>query len=206
MEETHDACEFDGLQDFLDLYYAGMSVLIEEWDFRDLTRAYLDKMTEQGVAHVEIFLDPQGHTDRGVAFEMVLGGILSGLEEGKKELGITSKLIMCFLRHLPEEEAFEALACACRHKEHIHAVGLDSTEAGNPPANFERVYEAARKEAFIAVAHAGEEGPAAYVTDALDILKVSRVDHGNHALDDPKLVARRDHHPGEELLRRVIPG
>lgn len=175
MEEIHAAYEFDGLQDFLDLYYAGMSVLIEERDFRDLTRAYLDKMAEQGAAHVEIFLDPQGHTDRGVAFETVLGGIMSGLEEGKKELGITSKLIMCFLRHLPEEEAFEALACACRHKEHIHAVGLDSGEAGNPPANFERVYEAARKEGFIAVAHAGEEGPAAYVTDALD---------------DPKLVAR----------------
>ena len=173
MEEIHAAYEFDGLQDFLDLYYAGMSVLIEERDFRDLTRAYLDKMAEQGAAHVEIFLDPQGHTDRGVAFETVLGGIMSGLEEGKKELGITSKLIMCFLRHLPEEEAFEALACACRYKEHIHAVGLDSGEAGNPPANFERVYEAARKEGFIAVAHAGEEGPAAYVTDALDILKVS---------------------------------
>jgi adenosine deaminase len=190
VEEIHAAYEFDGLHDFLDLYYAGMSVLIEERDFRDLTRAYLDKMAEQGAAHVEIFLDPQGHTDRGVAFETVLGGILSGLEEGKKELGITSKLIMCFMRHLHEEEAFEALASACRHKEHIQAVGLDSGEAGNPPANFERVYEAARKEGFIAVAHAGEEGPAAYVTDALDILKVSRVDHGNHALDDPKLVAR----------------
>jgi adenosine deaminase len=190
VEEIHAAYEFDGLQDFLDLYYAGMSVLIEERDFRDLTRAYLDKMAEQGVTHVEIFFDPQGHTDRGVTFETVLGGILNGLEKGKNELGITSKLIMCFLRHLPEEEAFEALASACRHKEHIHAVGLDSGEAGNPPANFARVYEAARKEGFIAVAHAGEEGPAAYVSDALDILKVSRVDHGNHALDDPKLVAR----------------
>jgi len=181
------AYEFDGLQDFLDLYYAGMSVLIEERDFRDLTRAYLNKMAVQGVTHVEIFFDPQGHTDRGVAFETVLGGITTALEEGEKELGITSKLIMCFLRHLPEEEAFGALSSACQHKEHIH---LDSGEAGNPPANFARVYAAARREGFIPVAHAGEEGPAAYVTDALDILQVARVDHGNHALDDPTLVAR----------------
>jgi adenine deaminase len=190
VEEINAAYEFDGLQDFLDLYYAGMSVLIEERDFRDLTRAYLNKMAVQGVTHVEIFFDPQGHTDRGVAFETVLGGITTALEEGEKELGITSKLIMCFLRHLPEEEAFGALSSACQHKEHIHGVGLDSGEAGNPPANFARVYAAARREGFIPVAHAGEEGPAAYVTDALDILQVARVDHGNHALDDPTLVAR----------------
>jgi len=190
VEEIRAAYEFDGLQEFLDLYYAGMSVLIEEQDFHDLTRAYLDKMAAQGVAHVEIFFDPQAHTDRGIAFETVLGGIVGALEAGVRELGITSKLIMCFLRHLPEEQAFAALESACRHKEHIHGVGLDSGEAGNPPANFARVYEAARKEGFIAVAHAGEEGPAAYVEDALDILQVSRVDHGNHALDDPALVAR----------------
>jgi len=174
-----------------------MSVLIEERDFHDLTWAYLAKMADQGVTHVEIFFDPQGHTERGVAFETVLGGITSALEQGKRELGITSRLIMCFLRHLPEEQAFEALHSACRHKEHIHAVGLDSGEVGNPPENFARVHEAAREEGFIAVAHAGEEGPAQYVTDALDILKVSRVDHGNHALDDPQLVAR--------LVREKIP-
>jgi len=197
VEEIHAAYEFDGLQDFLDLYYAGMSVLIEERDFHDLTRAYLDKVADQGVTHVEIFFDPQAHTDRGIAFETVLSGILSALESGVRELGITSKLIMCFLRHLPEEQAFDALACACRHKDHIHAVGLDSGEAGNPPEKFARVYEAARKEGFLAVAHAGEKGPAAYVKDALDILKVSRVDHGNHALDDPQLVAR--------LAREKIP-
>lgn len=190
VEEIRAAYEFDGLQDFLDLYYAGMSVLIEERDFHDLTWAYLEKMADQGVIHVEIFFDPQGHTDRGVAFETVLGGIVSALDQGQSELGITSRLIMCFLRHLPEEQAFDALHSACRHKEHIHGVGLDSGEAGNPPANFTRVYETARQEGFIAVAHAGEEGPAAYVSDALDILKVSRVDHGNHALDDPQLVAR----------------
>lgn len=197
VEEIRAAYEFDGLQDFLDLYYAGMSVLIEERDFHDLTWAYLEKMADQGVAHVEVFFDPQGHTDRGIAFETVLGGIVSALEQGRSEFGITSKLIMCFLRHLPEEQAFEALHSACRHKDHIHAVGLDSGEAGNPPANFARVYEAARKEGFLAVAHAGEEGPAAYVADALDILKVSRVDHGNHALDDPALIAR--------LVREKIP-
>jgi adenosine deaminase len=190
VDEIHAAYQFEGLQDFLDLYYAGMSVLVEERDFHDLTRAYLDKVAGQGVTHVEIFFDPQAHTDRGVAFETVLSGIRAALETGERELGITSKLIMCFLRHLPEEQAFEALACACRHKDRICGVGLDSGEAGNPPAKFARVYEAARKEGFIAVAHAGEEGPAAYVADALDILKVSRVDHGNHALDDPQLVAR----------------
>lgn len=190
VDEIRAAYEFDGLQEFLDLYYAGMSVLIEEQDFRDMTRAYLDKMAAQGVTHVEIFFDPQAHTDRGIAFETVLGGIVGALEDGARELGITSKLIMCFLRHLPEEQAFDALHSACRHKEHIFGVGLDSGEAGNPPANFARVYEAARKEGFVAVAHAGEEGPAAYVEDALDILQVSRVDHGNHALDDPALTAR----------------
>jgi adenine deaminase len=190
VEEIRAAYEFDGLQDFLDLYYAGMSVLIEERDFYDLTWAYLETVADQGVTHVEIFFDPQAHTDRGVTFETALGGITSALETAARELSITSRLIMCFLRHLPEEQAFDALHSACRHKDHIHAVGLDSGEAGNPPANFARVYEAARKEGFIAVAHAGEEGPAAYVTDALDILKVSRVDHGNHALDDSALVAR----------------
>lgn len=190
VEEIRAAYEFDGLQDFLDLYYAGMSVLIETRDFHDLTWAYLEKVADQGVTHTEIFFDPQGHTDRGVAFETVLGGIVSALEQGKAELGITSKLIMCFLRHLPEEQAFDALHSACRHKDHIHGVGLDSGEAGNPPADFARVYEAARNEGFFAVAHAGEEGPAEYVADALDILQVSRVDHGNHALDDPALVAR----------------
>ncbi|MDA0786811.1 MAG: adenosine deaminase [Proteobacteria bacterium] len=190
VEEIRAAYDFDGLQDFLDLYYAGMSVLIEERDFHDLTWAYLEKMANQGVTHVEIFFDPQGHTDRGVAFETALGGIVTALEQGQREFGITSRLIMCFLRHLPEEQAFDALHSACRHKEHIHAVGLDSGEAGNPPENFVRVYAAARAEGFLAVAHAGEEGPAQYVTDALDILCVSRVDHGNHALDDPALVAR----------------
>ena len=190
VEEVRKAYEFNCLQDFLDLYFLGMSVLINERDFHDLTMAYLQKVSTQGVVHVEIFFDPQAHTDRGVAFETVLGGICSALENGYREFGITSKLIMCFLRHLPEEQAFEALSCACRHKEHIFGVGLDSAETGNPPSTFSRVFAEARKEGFVPVAHAGEEGPAEYVAEALDELQIERVDHGNHALDDPDLVAR----------------
>lgn len=190
VEEVRAAYAFDGLQDFLDLYYAGMSVLVEARDFHDLTWAYLERVAAQGVTHAEIFFDPQGHTDRGVAFETVLEGITGALAAGARELGITSKLIMCFLRHLPEEQAFETLTCACRHKDAIFGVGLDSGEAGNPPEKFARVYAAARDEGFVPMAHAGEEGPAQYVADALDILKVTRVDHGNRALDDPALTAR----------------
>jgi len=184
------AYEFDCLQDFLDLYYHGMSVLIEERDFYELTYAYLEKVHQQGVIHTEIFFDPQGHTSRGVTFETVLGGISSALEAAERELGITSKLIMCFLRHLPEDEAFESLHCACRHKELIHGVGLDSSEKGYPPGLFSRVFAKARSEGFIPVAHAGEEGPAAYVEAALDDLQVQRVDHGNRAFDNPVLVKR----------------
>lgn len=190
VEEVREAYQFDCLQDFLDLYYAGMSVLVQERDFHDLTKAYLDKVAQQGVSHVEIFFDPQAHTDRGIAFETVLDGISSGLETGFKDHGITSKLIMCFLRHLPEEHAFEALNCACRHKDRIVGIGLDSSEKGFPPGLFSRVFETARQEGFLPVAHAGEEGPAAYVRDALDDLQVVRVDHGNRALDDPDLTGR----------------
>ncbi|SNY92894.1 adenosine deaminase [Cohaesibacter sp. ES.047] len=190
VEDVAKAYEFDCLQDFLDLYYMGMSVLQTEQDFHDLTWAYLLKVHADSLTHVEMFFDPQAHTDRGVAFETVLGGIVSALEKAKNELGITSKLIMCFLRHLPEEQAFDALECACKHKDHIHAVGLDSSEKGFPPPLFERVFEASRKEGFIPVAHAGEEGPAENVRTALDVLKVERVDHGNSALTDPALVQR----------------
>ncbi len=190
VEDVREAYQFENLQDFLDLYYLGMSVLIHERDFHDLTYAYLEKVAGQGVTHVEIFFDPQGHTERGVAFETVLDGISSGLEAGRNDFGITSKLIMCFLRHLPEDEAFDALECACRSKEQIFGVGLDSSEKGHPPSKFSRVYAEARREGFVPVAHAGEEGPAEYVTEALDDLKVRRVDHGNRALDDPALVTR----------------
>lgn len=187
VEDVRAAYEFDCLQDFLDLYYMGMSVLLTEQDFFDLTFAYLKRVHSDGLTHVELFFDPQAHTDRGVSFETVLGGIVSALEAGQKELNISSKLIMCFLRHLPEEQAFEALECACKHKEHIFGVGLDSSEKGFPPALFERVFTKAREEGFVPVAHLGEEGTAQNVREGLDLLKVRRVDHGNHALDDPAL-------------------
>lgn len=188
--EVRLAYEFDCLQDFLDLYYNGMSVLIEERDFYDLTYAYLEKVHEQGVTHTEIFFDPQGHTCRGVSFETVLGGISTALETAEKEMGITSKLIMCFLRHLPEDEAFDSLHCACKHKSLVHGVGLDSSEKGYPPGLFSRVFAEARKQGFIPVAHAGEEGPAEYVEQALDDLQVQRVDHGNRAFENPALIKR----------------
>ena len=188
--EIKAAYEFNNLQDFLDIYYQGMSVLIEERDFFDLTWAYLEKVHGDGVRHAEIFFDPQAHMERGVAFETVLGGIVGALDEAHKQLGVSSRLIMCFLRHLSEEEAFEALDCACKHKEHIYAVGLDSSEKDRPPQLFERVFAKAREEGFVAVAHAGEEGPADYVKGAMDDLGVSRVDHGNRAFDDPDLIAR----------------
>ncbi|HPE59285.1 MAG TPA: adenosine deaminase [Thiolinea sp.] len=184
------AYEFDCLQDFLDLYYLGMSVLVHEADFYDLTRAYLERVAADSVRHVEIFFDPQAHMERGLAFETVLAGITRALEEGRKVFGISSRLIMCFLRHLPEEQAFATLEQACRHKAHIFGVGLDSSERGFPPARFSRVYARARQEGFVPVAHAGEEGPAAYVQSALDDLQVRRIDHGNHALDDAALTAR----------------
>lgn len=190
VEDVRAAYEFDNLQDFLDVYYLGMSVLVTERDFYDLTLAYLEKVHGQGVRHAEIFFDPQAHTERGVSFETALGGIRSALDEAGKVMGMTSRLIMCFLRHLPEDAAFEALDCACRHKDEIYAVGLDSSEAGFPPSNFSRVFAEARGAGFVAVAHAGEEGPAAYVEAALDDLQVARVDHGNRALDDAALTAR----------------
>lgn len=190
VDDVRRAFDFDCLQDFLDVYYQGMSVLIHERDFYDLTLAYLEKVAFDNVSHVEIFFDPQAHTERGVAFETVLDGICAALETGHRDLGITSKLIMCFLRHLPEEQAFETLSCACKHKEHIFGVGLDSSEKGYPPSNFSRVFSKAREHGFVPVAHAGEEGPAAFVSEALDDLCVKRIDHGNNALDDPNLVKR----------------
>ncbi|MEX0348437.1 MAG: adenosine deaminase [Paracoccaceae bacterium] len=190
VEDVRNAYQFDCLQDFLDIYYLGMSVLVTERDFHDLTWAYLERVQQDGLTHVEMFFDPQAHTDRGIAFETVVAGITSALEQARREFGITSKLIMCFLRHLPEEQAFEALECACQHKDHIFGVGLDSSERGNPPEKFERVFKAARDAGFVPVAHAGEEGDASYVRGALDALGVQRVDHGNRAFDDPALIKR----------------
>ncbi len=190
VEEVRDAYHFSNLQDFLDIYYQGMSVLLEEQDFYDLTFAYLSKMYEQNVIHVEIFFDPQGHTSRGVPFATVINGISRALDEGLKKYGITSKLILCFLRHLSEESAFETLEQALPYREKIIAVGLDSSEMGFPPANFARVFEKAKAEGFLAVAHAGEEGPPEYVYEALDLLKIDRLDHGNRALENDTLVKR----------------
>ncbi len=188
--EIRAAYQFSELQDFLNLYYQGMSVLQTEQDFFDLTWAYLNKCQEQNVTHVEIFFDPQGHTERGVAFVTALDGIERALKQGETDYGISFKIIMCFLRHLSEEQAFATLEQAMPHKRRIFGVGLDSSELGHPPAKFERVFKAAVEAGFVPVAHAGEEGPAEYVSEALDILKVKRIDHGNRSLDDPSLVTR----------------
>ena len=190
VEEIRAAYRFSSLQDFLDLYYQGMSVLITEEDFFELTWAYLAKCAEQNVTHVEIFFDPQGHTERGVAFSTALDGITRALDQAEAEFKISHKLIMCFLRHLSEEAAFETLAQAMAHKDRIFGVGLDSSEVGHPPEKFERVFKAAAEAGFVLVAHAGEEGPAEYVSGALDALNVVRIDHGNRSLDEPGLVKR----------------
>ncbi|TNE36371.1 MAG: adenosine deaminase [Alphaproteobacteria bacterium] len=188
--EVRDAYQFSELQDFLDIYYQGMGVLQTERDFFDLTHAYLEKVAAQNVRHVEIFFDPQGHTARGIAFETVLNGISRALEEGEKEFDITSRLILCFLRHLSEEDALDTLEEALPFKSKIHGVGLDSSEMGHPPSKFARVFEKAKAEGLLAVAHAGEEGPPAYVTEALDLLKIDRLDHGNRSLEDAVLTRR----------------
>ncbi len=188
IEELKKAYNFNNLQEFLDLYYAGANVLIYEQDFYDLTWAYLSKIHQQKVVHTEIFFDPQTHTDRGIDFDIVIKGIHRALEDGKNKLGISYKLIMSFLRHLDETSAFKTLEQALPYKSWINGVGLDSSEKGNPPSKFERVFEQVRTEGFLTVAHAGEEGPAEYVWEALNLLKVSRIDHGNRSLDDEKLV------------------
>ncbi|MEM9472710.1 MAG: adenosine deaminase [Pseudomonadota bacterium] len=190
VEEVRQAYEFNCLQDFLDVYYLGMSVLLKREDFFDLAWAYLEKMAAQNVTHVEVFFDPQGHTARGVSFDTVLSGLTDAFDKARSDFGITSKLIMCFLRHLSEDEAFDTLEHACACKSHIHGVGLDSSEIGHPPSKFKRVFAEAREHGFTPVAHAGEEGPPAYVTEALDDLQVERIDHGNRALEDPVLVRR----------------
>lgn len=190
VDEVRAAYDFSNLQDFLDIYYQGMSVLQTEQDFYDLTMAYLKRVAAQNVMHTEIFFDPQGHTERGVAFDTVLNGITRALNDGRTQLGVTSHLIMCFLRHLSEEKAFETLNQAIPYKDKILGVGLDSSEVGHPPSKFERVFAAARKEGFLLVAHAGEEGPPAYVWEALDGLKIDRMDHGNRSLEDGALVKR----------------
>jgi len=188
VEELKNAYNFRNLQEFLNIYYAGASVLIKEQDFYDLTWTYLTKVHEQNLVHTEIFFDPQTHTDRGIEFDTVIKGIFHALEDGKEKLGISYKLIMSFLRHLDEASAFKTLDDALPYKEWITAVGLDSSEVGNPPSKFERVFAKARSEGFLTVAHAGEEGPAEYIWDAINLLKVSRIDHGNRSLEDNQLI------------------
>ncbi len=188
VEAVKKAYNFNNLQEFLDIYYAGANVLIHERDFYDLTWAYLTKVRSQNVKHVEICFDPQTHTNRGVAFSTVINGITRALKNGEKELDISYKLTMSFLRHLPEESAFKTLEEALPFKDEITAVGLDSSELGNPPHKFKNVFKKAAELGFKTVAHAGEEGPSEYIWEALNLLNVCRIDHGNRCLDDAKLV------------------
>jgi adenosine deaminase len=189
VEEIEVAYAFDCLQDFLDIYYQGAQVLIHEQDFYDLTYSYLEKCAEQNVRHTEIMFDPQTHTERGVPFATVINGIYKACSDAEKNLGISSFLIMSYLRHLSEEMAFATLQQSIPFKDRIKAIGLDSSEKGNPPSKFERVFNASVKEGYVALAHAGEEGNADYVWEAIDILKIQRIDHGNNSLQDPNLVA-----------------
>ena len=190
VEELRGAYQFSDLQSFLDIYYAGASVLRDSDDFFALTEAYLRKAHEQGVVHVEIFFDPQTHTERGIAFRTALEGITQALRAGREEFGISSRLILCFLRHLSAADAMRTLEEALPFKEAIAGVGLDSSEKGHPPSKFTAVFERARREGLLAVAHAGEEGPPEYIYEALDLLKVKRIDHGVRAEEDPMLVER----------------
>ncbi|MDG7008994.1 MAG: adenosine deaminase [Nitrososphaerota archaeon] len=189
-EQARAAYSFTDLQSFLDIYYAAMSTLREERDFYDLTLAYAKKAASEGVVHAEIFFDPQAHTGRGVPFDNVVEGIHRALEDARSSFGLTSSLIMCFLREMSAESAMETLDQALKHKALIKSVGMDSKELGNPPSKFLDVFARARAEGFIAVAHAGEEAPPEYVWDALESLKISRIDHGYHMFEDPDLVSK----------------
>jgi adenosine deaminase len=197
VDALRHAYRFRELQDFLDIYYQGMSVLITEQDFFDLAWAYLQRAHADNVRHVEMFFDPQGHTSRGIAFATVVDGLSRAIAQARQELGVSGSLIMCFLRHLDEDDAQRTLDMALEHRARIMGVGLDSSEKGNPPSKFARVYARAREAGFQSFAHAGEEGPPEYVWEAIDMLGVTRVDHGNRALEDDVLVKRlaRDRKP-----------
>ena len=197
IEEVKNAYNFSNLQSFLDIYYQGANVLIHQQDFFDLTWAYLLRCKQDNVLHTEIFFDPQTHTARGISFDTVINGIHRALEQAKVELGISSQLIMCFLRHLDEQSAYETLAQAQPHQDKIIAVGLDSSELGNPAGKFERVFKQAISQGFLTVAHAGEEGPASSIHEALELLQISRIDHGVRCVDDPELV--------EQLIKARTP-
>jgi adenine deaminase len=197
VEQLRAAYSFSDLQSFLDIYYAGASVLRDAEDFHALTQAYLRKAHEQGVVHVEIFFDPQTHTERGIAFATVLEGILGALREGQEKLGVSHRLILCFLRHQSAADAMRTLEQALPYKDAIAAVGLDSSERGHPPSKFAAVFDRARREGLLTVAHAGEEGPPEYIYEALDLLKVRRIDHGVRSEEAPELLDR--------LVRERIP-
>ena len=227
VESLKKAYKFNNLQEFLDLYYIGAQVLIHEQDFYDLTWAYLKKVHSQNVVHVEVFFDPQTHTDRGIGFDVVINGIYKALEKGKHELKISYKLIMSYLRHLSEKEAFKTLESSLPYKHLIDGVGLDSSEKGNPPSKFINVFKESANHGYKLVAHAGEEGPVDYIWEALNLLKVVRIDHGNRCLDDEylvqkllekkigltlcplsnlelKVIQRMEHHPVLEMLQKGI--
>ncbi len=188
VSEVKEAYNFTDLKSFLDIYYQGSAVLQQEQDFYDLTWAYLQKAHRQNVRHTEIFFDPQSHTDRGIAFKTVYQGIYQALQDGKDKLGISSQLIPSFLRHLSAEQAFATLEQALPYKDTLIAVGLDSAEQGNPPSKFKEVFDRAQAEGFLTVAHAGEEGPPEYIWEAINLLNVSRIDHGVRSMEDPELL------------------
>tara|TARA_B100000809_G_scaffold266363_1_gene328725 strand:+ start:1884 stop:2891 length:1008 start_codon:yes stop_codon:yes gene_type:complete len=196
VDALKEAYSFDCLQDFLDIYYQGADALLTEQDFYDLTYSYLTKCAEQNVRHTEIMFDPQTHTDRGVQFSTVIHGIYRAVEAAKENLNVSALLIMSYLRHLSEESAFRTLEHSIPYKHMITAVGLDSSEKGNPPSKFQRVFKASIEEGFIPVAHAGEEGGPDYIWEALDVLHIKRIDHGNNCLQDEKLV--------QEIIKRDI--
>ena len=190
INEVKSAYNFSNLESFLNIFYQGSKVLIKEQDFFDLTWAYILKCKEDNIVHTEIFFDPQTHVNRGIDFDLVINGIYNAFLKANKEFGLTSKIIMCFLRNLDEESAFKILDQALAHKDKIVGVGLDSSEVGHPPRKFERVFKKAIEKGFLTVAHAGEEGPPEYIWEALDLLKVKRIDHGVQCLHDEKLVQK----------------
>jgi len=196
-QEVRDAYQFTNLQSFLDIYYQGAQVLVQEQDFFDLTWAYLLRCQQDNVIHAEIFFDPQTHTARGIPFATVIDGISKALDRGRRELGISSQLILCFLRHLSQDDAIATLEQALPYKDRIVGVGLDSSEQGHPPEKFAEVFRKAREAGFLAVAHAGEEGPAENIRKAMDLLGVQRIDHGVRCVEDEALV--------QELARSRMP-
>ena len=197
ISDVKKAYNFSNLESFLKIYYEGAKVLVKEEDFFDLTWAYILKCKEDNIVHTEIFFDPQTHTERGISFDIVINGIYKALKKGEKDFGISFKIIMCFLRHLDEGSGFKVLEQAVKHKDKIYGVGLDSSELGHPPSKFKKLFDKAAENNFVAVAHAGEEGPPEYIWEALNLINAKRIDHGVQCLKDEKLV--------EELNKKKIP-